>query len=176
MDKYLQFPPPGLQPVIDGNQPKASCSVYGEFQTEWLNLNPCLNPYEITQECPIPNDPLAIHPHERPQAYFNRPDVREAIHAPANFHHGKKVGEVLNTNWLECGMPIDRHPCLEELADVSIGDYANAPFKGPYHSKGGPEGSTDLSPDPAQAVLPQVIEATNRVLIGNGDFDSVRYN
>lgn len=37
----------------------------------------------------------------------------------------------------------------------------------------GPETEGDTSPDPIQHVLPQVIEATNRVLIGNGDFDMI---
>jgi carboxypeptidase D len=38
---------------------------------------------------------------------------------------------------------------------------------------GGPESAGDLSADPIQHVLPQVIEATNRVLIGNGALDFV---
>lgn len=33
----------------------------------------------------------------------------------------------------------------------------------------GPELNHDDAPDPIQSILPQVIEATNRVLIGNGD-------
>lgn len=31
----------------------------------------------------------------------------------------------------------------------------------------------DLSPDPIQGVLPQVIESTNRVLVANADWDSI---
>lgn len=38
---------------------------------------------------------------------------------------------------------------------------------------GGPEMAGDTSPDPIQKVLPQVIEATNRVLISNGDLDMI---
>lgn len=37
----------------------------------------------------------------------------------------------------------------------------------------GPEEEGDTSADPIQHVLPQVIEATNRVLIGNGDYDMI---
>lgn len=37
----------------------------------------------------------------------------------------------------------------------------------------GPEHEGDFSLDPIQSVLPKVIEATNRVLIGNGDFDGL---
>jgi len=40
--------------------------------------------------------------------------------------------------------------------------------------KGGPEmGEGDNSADPIQKVLPQVIEATNRVLVSNGDLDMI---
>lgn len=34
----------------------------------------------------------------------------------------------------------------------------------------GPQGEGDTSPDPIQGVLPRVIEHTNRVLVGNGDY------
>lgn len=37
----------------------------------------------------------------------------------------------------------------------------------------GPQSTGDLSLDPIQKVLPQVIEATNRVLISNGDFGKI---
>ena len=40
--------------------------------------------------------------------------------------------------------------------------------------KSGPEPEYhDDSPDPIQGVLPQVIEATNRVLVANGDLDMI---
>jgi carboxypeptidase D len=44
---------------------------------------------------------------------------------------------------------------------------------GDYYGGGGPENEGDLSPDPIQGVLPQVIEGTNRVLIANGDLDMI---
>jgi carboxypeptidase D len=37
----------------------------------------------------------------------------------------------------------------------------------------GPEQEGDLSANPIEKVLPQVIEATNRVLVANGDYDMV---
>jgi carboxypeptidase D len=37
----------------------------------------------------------------------------------------------------------------------------------------GPEGEGDLSADPIDAVLPQIIEATNRVVISNGENDFI---
>jgi carboxypeptidase D len=42
-----------------------------------------------------------------------------------------------------------------------------------FVGKGGPEGEGDLSANPIEKVLPQVIEATNRVLVGNGDYDMI---
>ncbi|PKY06468.1 putative pheromone processing carboxypeptidase [Aspergillus campestris IBT 28561] len=38
---------------------------------------------------------------------------------------------------------------------------------------GGPEAEGDLSANPIETVLPQVIEATNRVLVSNGDYDMI---
>ena len=40
-----------------------------------------------------------------------------------------------------------------------------------FVGSGGPQDEGDLSADPIQKVLPRVIEATNRVLVANGDLD-----
>ena len=56
----------------------------------------------------------------------------------------------LNVTWSECS----------EISVFVAGDE-------------GPQGEGDLSANPTEKVLPQVIEATNRVLIANGDFDMV---
>ena len=71
--------------------------------------------------------------------YFNRSDVKAALHAPSD------------SDWAECKGPV-----------FFGGD-----------GVGGPQSEGDLSADPAQKVLPQVIEATNRVLISNGDYDMI---
>ena len=68
--------------------------------------------------------------------YFNRSDVKAAIHAPEHI------------DWTACA--------------------TRAVFVGGVEQ--GPQGRGDLSLDPIQKVLPQVIEATNRVLISNGDY------
>ena len=91
-----------------------------------------------SKQCPLLFDPLGaptaldfIYPNQ--QIYFNRADVKAAIHAP-------------DIEWAECAVqPV---------------------FTGGTE---GPEQQGDLSADPIQGVLPKVIEATNRVLIGNGD-------
>jgi carboxypeptidase D len=58
----------------------------------------------------------------------------------------KAMNAPLDVEWLECKGPV-------------------------FIGNGGPEGEGDTSPDPIQSVLPRVIEATNRVLISNGDLD-----
>ena len=70
-------------------------------------------------------------------AYFNRADVKTALHAPAS------------SKWAMCNS-----------ARVFVG-------------RGGPQREGDLSPDPIQSVLPKVIQATNRVLVANGDYDMI---
>lgn len=55
--------------------------------------------------------------------------------------------------------------------DVTWAECSNQPvFVG---GNGGPEQEGDLSANPIEHVLPQVIEATNRVLISNGDYDMI---
>lgn len=67
--------------------------------------------------------------------YFDRSDVKAAIHAPQD------------VDWIKCSPD-----------PVYVGGDA------------GPEWQGDLSADPIQNVLPQVIDATNRVLVSNGDY------
>jgi carboxypeptidase D len=87
------------------------------------------NAYHIVDTCPILSNLNNHLFHE----YFNRKDVKQAIHAPAD------------VDWYEC--------------KVGVGFVDH----------------DDKSPDPIQGVLPQVIQATNRVLISNGDWDSLVY-
>lgn len=94
--------------------------------------------------CPLPFDVLGypgvlLDTPKGMTIYFDRDDVKEAIHAPKGL------------NWTECSSE-----------PVFVG-------------KGGPQNAGDLSPDPIQGVLPKVIEATNRVLVSNGDFGECSY-
>lgn len=101
--------------------------------------NPCFNVYQITGSCPLLSDPLG-YPTDLQLSYpglpiyFNRTDVKEAMHAP------------MDVEWLECKGPV-------------------------FVGEGGPQDEGDLSADPIQAILPRVIEATNRVLVSNADLD-----
>lgn len=98
--------------------------------------------YEVTSQCPLLWDILSfptelVYTPAGANTYFDRTDVKMAIHAP------------LNITWAECG---------------------GGPFVG---GDSGPESEGDTSADPIQHVLPQVIEATNRFLVGNGDYDMI---
>ncbi|KAL9073142.1 MAG: hypothetical protein Q9157_004855 [Trypethelium eluteriae] len=144
IDTYMQFPPPGNQPQI-GNYNYSSCDIFDIYASAANDVNPCFNIYHISDYCPLLGDVVSSPGGLSclPQTYyFNRSDVKAALHAP-------------NISWSECG----EH-------NVFLGNFT--------HGIGaGPEGENDLSPDPIQHVLPQVIEATNRVIVSNGDWDGL---
>lgn len=142
--QYLTFPASGVQPPRMFNYTEeAECDVFDLINNEVTSINPCFDVYEINLMCPIAWDVLAfptalVYQPEGASVYFDRPDVKRALHAP------------LNVTWAECSN--------------------NPVFVG---GDGGPEQEGDLSANPTDKVLPQVIEATNRVLIGNGDYDMI---
>jgi carboxypeptidase D len=145
VDSYMKFPPTSLQPPLDGayNTSSSSCDVWHTAHSSAFQVNPCFNSYEINLQCPILFDSLAF-PTDLAYSYsgfggpyFDRSDVKAAIHAPKD------------VSWAECGGPV---------------------FNG---SDPGPYNNYDASSDPIQYVLPKVIDATNRVLVANGDFDFV---
>lgn len=150
-DEYLTFPPPGNQPAVFFNfTSEANCDVFDMIDNAALMNNPCFDIYEVNQQCPLLWDVLGfptqlVYSPEGASVYFNRSDVKAAIHAPQY------------VDWAECAV----NPVF--IGGVEVDGYYN----------GGPEGEGDLSADPIQHVLPQVIEATNRVLVANGDFDMI---
>jgi carboxypeptidase D len=127
ISEYLVFPPSGTQPPQE-QIINASCP-YGLVSTYAAQSGKCVNLFNINQTCPPPTDPLM-----GATPYFQRSDVKAALHAP-------------NITWMAC-----------------------APF-GVFGGDSGPANTGDPSPDPIQGTLPQVIQATNRVLIANGDLD-----
>lgn len=143
IDKYLTFPPPEEQPIkIFNYTTDANCDVFDMVYNEIFHINPCFDLYEINQMCPLLWDVLAFPTSLDYQApgssvYFDRKDVKRALHAP-------------NMNWSGCS-----------AEPVYVG------------GSSGPEQEGDNSANPIEKVLPQVIEATNRVLISNGDYDMV---
>lgn len=142
LEQYLTFPASGVQPPLFFNYTQeGDCDVFDLIDAAALEVNPCFDIYEITATCPLLSDvlgfPTQLVYNEYNTTYFNRTDVKKAMHAP------------LDVNWMECA--------------------AEPVFVG----QGGPQAEGDTAPDPIQHVLPQVIEATNRVLVSNGDFDMI---
>lgn len=144
IDKYLQFPPPGPQPPVFFNlTSEANCDVFDLIDQYAFETNPCFDIYEINLQCPLLWDVLSfptqlVYTPDGANTYFNRTDVKTALHAPQS------------VSWAECS-----------VENVFVGT-------------GGPEqGEHDEALDPIQHVLPQVIEATNRVLVANGDLDMI---
>ncbi|KAI9924743.1 hypothetical protein ASPWEDRAFT_111975 [Aspergillus wentii DTO 134E9] len=145
IDEYLVFPPSGPQPPKPFSETSKDdrCDIFDKVNDAVMVPNPCFDVYEINSMCPLQWDvlgfPTALE-YKAPGStvYFDRPDVKRAMHAP-------------NVTWAICS--------------------ENPVFVGPEGS--GPEGEGDISANPIETVLPQVIEATNRVLIGNGDYDMI---
>ncbi|CAK9785906.1 serine carboxypeptidase [Cutaneotrichosporon oleaginosum] len=145
--QYLTFPPARNQPQLTwdiSNPANRRCDVFLAAMVAELSINPCFNPYDIVEPCPILWDVLGFPGLTKwtppgAEVYFDRADVKAALHAPA-------------INWTQCA-----------VGDVFV---AGA-------GKAGPHQNGDTSADPIQAVLPRVIDATQRVLISNGDFDYI---
>jgi carboxypeptidase D len=137
-EKYLTYPPSGVQPQTSFNYSDPgdlACDIFDIMSNAAYQINPCWNVYEITSTCPLLSDPLGFptgltYTYPGLPVYFDRADVKRAIHAPENI------------TWAECSGP------------VFVDD-------------------DDNSVDSIQHVLPQVIEATNRVLVANGDLDMI---
>ncbi|GKT43464.1 putative serine carboxypeptidase [Colletotrichum spaethianum] len=98
IDTYFKFPPPQEPfPVLPDpyNSDTYACDMFDTFYEAILEVNPCFNIYHITETCPHPYSQLGIvnsGDYSPPGAsiYFNRTDVKKALHAP------------LNSNWQQC--------------------------------------------------------------------------
>lgn len=95
IDRYMKFPPTEQQPAVNSHTVNATCDVFDLIDQAAFAPNPCFNIYEINQMCPIVMDVLSFPTQlviENPGkgTYFNRTDVKQAIHAP------------LDVSWAEC--------------------------------------------------------------------------
>lgn len=86
--KWLTFPSAGTQPdeniVFDQT---SKCDVLNSMAAPAYEINPCLDIDSIVRQCPTPEswqDMPAESSDVHKQLYFNRPDVKEALHAPAS--------------------------------------------------------------------------------------------
>ncbi|KAI0293644.1 Alpha/Beta hydrolase protein [Multifurca ochricompacta] len=97
LSKFLTYPPPPAPFPLPGTSIEADpgCDVYSQIIEAALLLNPAFNIYRIFDMPPVLWDVLGF-PGTFPQVqvnpvYFNRPDVKAAIHAPTQ------------VQWTECG-------------------------------------------------------------------------
>ncbi|KAI9798834.1 MAG: hypothetical protein M1825_004957 [Sarcosagium campestre] len=87
--KGLVFPPASALPPIPYTTGYGCASLWDDIFAAVSPLNPCFSIYQITATCPVTWDPLG-YPSSFPytpsgaQVYFDRADVKAAIHAPAN--------------------------------------------------------------------------------------------
>ena len=143
-EQYMHFPPAGQQPPLA--TPEGNCTLWSDAYYAAYAPNPCFNVYELGLQCPLLSDPLGYptdlqYSYPGLPVYFNRTDVKEAMHAP------------MDVEWLECAPH-----------QVFVGK-GSGPYSDAAPGSGGPEGYGDTSPDPIQYVLPRVLEKTNRVLV-----------
>ena len=124
-NKYLQFPPPkGPFPVLKDLYSNPGCDVLDSVYSAVLERNPCFNIYHITDNCPFRAGVLGIvNPgdYDPPgsQVYFNRTDVKRALHAP------------VNVNWLQCSKVnvFGGKKDNQDLMDTSLGPAQNDVLK-----------------------------------------------
>jgi carboxypeptidase D len=147
IEKYLAYPPPGNQPPVFFNSSSpanATCALWEMLDTAAFAINPCFNVYAVNDACPLLWDVLG----HRTQFDY----IPEGAAVYPNRSDVKAAMHAPNVDWY-----------LDQHFAVFVADGGS----------GGPELAGDTSPDPIQKVLPQVIEATNRVLVSNGDLDMI---
>ncbi|RDW76179.1 carboxypeptidase-3 [Coleophoma crateriformis] len=147
IDTYLAYPPPGPQPAVffdSSSLENASCAVWEMLDHAAFSINPCFNVYAVNDGCPLLWDVLA---HRTQFDYLPAGAV-----AYPNRSDVKAALHAPDIDWY-----LDQHHPVFVAGGGS----------------GGPEKAGETSADPIQKVLPQVIEATNRVLVSNGDLDMI---
>lgn len=102
-ENYLVFPPSGVQPPKYFNQSSdssdAECDLWHSAYHAAYAPNPCFNVYEVGPQCALLSDPLGYptdlqYSYLGLPVYFNRSDVKKAMHAPED------------VEWLECNGPV----------------------------------------------------------------------
>ena len=88
----MHFPPSGTQPPLSAET--GECATWAAAYEAAYATNPCFNVYMVGFTCPLLADPLGYptglqYNYPGLPTYFNRTDVKEAMHAP-------------NIDWHEC--------------------------------------------------------------------------
>ncbi|KAJ9612602.1 hypothetical protein H2200_004199 [Cladophialophora chaetospira] len=119
-DTYLKYPPTQVQPSKSVNSSSiGECDLWHTAYFAAYALNPCFNPYLFTMQCPLQGDPLGfpsdlVYTYPGVPVYFNRTDVKKAMHAP------------MNREWSLC----NGNPFLAgEGGPVNVGDFSADPIQ-----------------------------------------------
>ncbi len=94
--KYLVYPPAGPQPADYTSTVSPECAgLWEDVLNEALSVNPCFDVYQVATTCPILWDVLGFpgsigYLPVGGEIYFDRADVKRAIHAPES------------AKWAEC--------------------------------------------------------------------------
>jgi carboxypeptidase D len=97
---FMHFPPNGTQPPTYLNSTAdPQCDLWDMVYNTAYGVNPCFNVYEPNLQCPLLSDPLGfpsdlIYSYPGLPPYFNRTDVKKAMHVP------------LTTDWELCTGPV----------------------------------------------------------------------
>ncbi|KAH8694948.1 putative pheromone processing carboxypeptidase [Talaromyces proteolyticus] len=113
LEKYLTFPASGVQPVLE--EANSTCDILDLALEYALGINPCFSIYEISTSCPLQWDVLGFpgslsYLPAGATIYFDRADVKKALHAPPN------------TTWTECAgnVFVGGNSGPEGLGDLSL--------------------------------------------------------
>ncbi|KAI0836636.1 alpha/beta-hydrolase [Hypoxylon sp. FL0890] len=88
--KYLTYPPPGPQPANYDETVSNECQgLWNDVLNEAFSINPCFDVYQVATTCPLLWDVLGFpgsidYLPEGATIYFDRADVKQAIHADPN--------------------------------------------------------------------------------------------
>ncbi|KAF3018849.1 hypothetical protein E8E14_006693 [Neopestalotiopsis sp. 37M] len=102
---FLSFPPPsGPQPALSGTNLTDECQgLWTSIYTEMFSINPCFDEYQVATTCPLLWDVLGapgslMYLPEGAEIYFDRADVKKAIHAPENQTWAECSGGIFQNN------------------------------------------------------------------------------
>ena len=143
IDKYLTFPPPKEQPTLFFN---------------YTSMAKC-DLFDL-----VYNEAYSINPcWDLYEINLMCPLLWDVLAFPTSLDYQAKGSTVY----------FDREDVKKAMhaPNVTWAECSNAPVY--VGGSSGPEQEGDTSANPIEHVLPQVIEATNRVLIGNGGYDMV---
>ncbi|KAK7887936.1 hypothetical protein LTR67_009330 [Exophiala xenobiotica] len=123
MKQSETFPPigaiavPEILEVMQGGTSSSylnnsDCNLFDQIVELATEMNPCFDVYYIGQSCEYPGDIIGDPYHQNaagsPAIYFNRPDVKKAIHAPVSFDWSMCSQGAFKTNSL--GQQYDSSP------------------------------------------------------------------